>query len=314
MRAIAVRKFKDAPEMMDLPKPTPAAGEILVHVGAASINPFDWKIINGLLDGAMPHVFPLIIGIDAAGVVEGVGPGVSRFKVGDGVFGQFLHAPVGTGTFCEYTTAPETIGIGPIPRGIYTAQAASVPTAGMTARQALDELGLAKNQRLLILGAAGGVGSFATQLAAMAGLHVIVGSRGANRDYLRKLGAMEFFDTSTGHLLEELKYAHPEGVDGILDLMNVGPAFEPNLVALKEGGIVASTLVHPDEAMLATRKIRGRYVALQPNPDLLARLSKELAAGRLRTPIELQVPFADALTAFETLRAGTGRGKAVFLL
>jgi NADPH:quinone reductase-like Zn-dependent oxidoreductase len=314
MRAIAVRKFRDAPEIMDLPRPVPSAGELLVHVGAASINPFDWKILDGMLDGSMPHVFPLVLGVDAAGVVEAVGPGVTRFRVGDGVYGQFLHAPVGTGTFCDYTTVPETNGIAPIPRGIYTAQAASVPTAGMTARQALDELGLAKNQTLLILGAAGGVGSFATQLAAMAGIHVIVGSRGANRDYLRKLGATEFFDTSTGHLLEELKYAHPGGVDAILDLMNKRPAFEANLTALREGGIVASTVTHPEPAVMAEKKVRGTYIQMHPSSEILERLSKELAAGRLRTPIELQVPFADALNAFETLRTGQGRGKAVFLL
>jgi NADPH:quinone reductase-like Zn-dependent oxidoreductase len=314
MRAIAVKKFRDAPEIMDLPRPVAQPGELLVHVGAASVNPFDWKVVDGILDGKMPHVFPLIFGMDAAGVVEAVGAGVTKFRVGDGVYGSFLHAPVGTGTFCEYTTVPETNGIAQIPRGIYTAQAASVPTAGMTARQSLDELGLAKNQTLLILGAAGGVGSFATQLAAMAGIHVIVGSRGANRDYLRKLGAMEFFDTSTGHLLEELKFAHPGGVDGILDLMNRGPAFEANLTALREGGIVASTVDHPEPATMAARKIRGLYIEMHPSTALLDRLSKELAAGRLRTPIELQVPFADTLTAFETIRTGQGRGKAVVLI
>jgi len=314
VRAIAVRAFHGTPEIMDLPKPAPKEGELLVHVGAASINPYDWKIVDGILEGAMPHVFPLVLGVDGAGVVEAVGPGVRRFRVGDGVYGQFLHAPVGTGTLCEYTTVPETIGVAPIPRGIYTAQAASVPTAGMTARQALDELGLSKRQTLLILGAAGGVGSFATQLAAMAGLHVLVGSRSANRDYLRRLGAMEFFDTSAGHLLEELRYAHPGGVDGILDVMNRGPAFEENLTALREGGIVASTVTKPDPATLAARQLRGTYVGLHPTPELLERLSKELAAGRLRTPVELQVPFADALAAFATLRAGPTRGKAVVVI
>jgi len=314
VRAIAVKKFKDAPEVMDLPKPEPKAGELLVHVGAASINPFDWKIVNGALEHAMPHVFPMILGIDGAGVVEGVGSGVTRFKVGDGIYGQFLHAPVGTGTFCEYTTVPETNGVAPIPRGIYTAQAACVPTAGMTARQSLDELGLAKNQTLLILGAAGGVGSFATQLASMAGIHTIVGSRGANREFLRKLGAMEFFDTSTGHLLEELKYAHPGGVDAILDLMNPADALVTHLSALRDGGIVASTVVSPPPAALEARKLRGLYISLHPTPELLGRLSKELAAGRLRTPVELQVPWADTLSAFENLRTGQGRGKAVFLI
>jgi len=314
MRAIAVKKFKDAPEIMDLPRPVVQAGEILVKVGAASVNPYDFKIADGALDGVMPHVFPLILGVDAAGVVEGVGANVTRFKVGDGVYGQFLHPPVGTGTFCDYTVVPEGIGVGKIPRGIYTAAASSVPTAGMTARQALDELGLTKGQTILILGAAGGVGSFATQLASIGGIHAIVGSRGANRDFLRRLGAREFFDTSTGHLLEELKFAHPGGVDGILDLMNRGPAFEANLVALREGGIVGSTIGAVDVDALAARKIRGVNVNLHPKPELLERLSKELGAGRLRTAVELQVPFAEALNAFESIRAGTTRGKTVLLL
>ncbi len=314
MRAIAVKKFKDAPEIMDLPRPSPQAGELLVHVGAASVNPFDWKIADGALDGSMPHVFPLILGVDGAGVVDAVGPNVTRFKVGDGVYGQFLHPPVGTGTFCEYTTVPESIGITKIPRGVYTAQAASVPTAGMTARAALDELGLKKGQTLLILGAAGGVGSFATQLASIEGLQPIVGSRGANRDSLRKLGAREFFDTSGGHLLEELKHAHPGGVDAILDVMNTGPAFEANLVALRETGVAASTIGAADIEGLAARKIRSLNIRLHPTPELLDRLSKELAAGRLRAPIELQVPFSDALTAFESIRSHSTRGKSVLVI
>jgi len=235
MRAIAVAKFKDPPELMDLPKPTAGPGEILVRVGAAGVNPFDAKIAEGALDGRMPHVFPLILGVDGAGVVEAVGPNVSRFRVGDGVYGSFLHAPVGTGTYCEYAPVPEGIAIAPIPRGIYTVAAASIPTAGMTARQALDELGLAKGKTLLILGASGGVGSIATQLAATEGIHVIVGSRAANRDFLRRLGAVEFFDTGAGHLLEELRHAHPGGVDAILDLMDPPEAFAAHVAGFLVG-------------------------------------------------------------------------------
>ncbi|MCI4353941.1 MAG: NADP-dependent oxidoreductase, partial [Thermoplasmata archaeon] len=242
MRAIAVAKLRDPPELMDLPRPTPRAGELLVRVGAAGVNPFDWKIAEGMSQAERPHVFPLVLGVDAAGVVEAVGPDVSKFKVGDAIYGSFLHDPVGTGTYCELTTVPETNAIAPIPRGIYTVQAASVPTAGMTARQSLDELGLTKGQTLLILGASGGIGSFATQLAGMEGIHVIVGARGPHREFLRKLGAIEFFDTGTGHLVEEMKFAHPGGIDGILDVMNSGPAFEAQLPLLREGGVVASTI------------------------------------------------------------------------
>ncbi len=314
MRAIAVAKFRATPEMMDLPRPVPGEGELLVRIGAAGVNPFDWKIAEGKFEGTRPHVFPLILGVDAAGVVEEVGPSVTRFKVGDGVYGSFLHDPVGTGTYCEFATVPETNGIGLTPRGIYTAQAASVPTAGMTARQSLDELGVAKGQTLLILGASGGVGSFATQLAATEGIHTIVGARGANREFLRRLGAIEFFDTSTGHLLEELKYAHPGGVDAILDVMNSGPAFEAHVAALRPGGVVASTIGAADVPALAGRDLRGINIDMHPSAELLDRLSKELASGRLRTAVESQVPLADGLSALEKLRAGEGRGKTILTL
>ena len=191
MRAVAIKAFQSPPELMDLPKPTPGPGEILVHLGAASINPVDWKIAEGSRPGAPPPNFPFILGVDGAGVVEGLGEGASRFKVGEGVFGQFLHAPFGKGTYAEFIAAPESLGISKTPRGIYTAQAAAVPTAGMTALTAVEALGLHKGQTLLIQGAKGGVGSFATQLASNLGILVVATSRGDHGAFQRKLGAYE---------------------------------------------------------------------------------------------------------------------------
>src|SRR5579863_2950848 len=109
MRAIAVRQLGEVPEMMDLPKPTPGPGEILVKLRAAGVNPFDWKIIDGVAEAGRPHVFPLILGVDGAGTIEAVGSEVKTFAVGDGVYGQFLHSPVGIGTYAEYVIAPETL-------------------------------------------------------------------------------------------------------------------------------------------------------------------------------------------------------------
>jgi NADPH2:quinone reductase len=314
MRAVAVRGFRQAPELMDLPKPTAGPGEILVRLGAAGVNPFDWKIIDGTLDGRMPHTFPLIVGVDGAGVVEQVGEGVQRFVVGDGVYGQFLHAPVGIGTYAEYTVAPEGIGIAKTPRGIYTAQAAAVPTAGMTAQQTLDEMGLTKGQLLLILGAAGGVGSFATQLGAVAGLHVIAAARHIDRDALRRLGALEFFDTASASFLDEMRRAHPEGVHGLLDVVHRDADFEKNLALVHEGGVVASTIGAASEAVVRPRGLRGLNIDMHPTPALLERLSAELASGRVRVPVTAQRPLVEGPAAIEESRAGTGRGKTVLLI
>lgn len=314
MRAVAVRKFHDPPELMDLPKPTPGKGEVLVHVVAAGVNPFDWKIADGGLDGVMPHVFPLVLGVDGAGVVEALGEGVQRFAVGDGIYGQFLHAPVGTGTYAEFTVVPEDIGVSKTPRGVYSAHAAAVPTAGMTALQALNQMGLVKGQSLVVVGAGGGVGSFLTQLAANQGIHVLAVSRMTSHDQLLKLGAFRFFDADSLSLLDDLGAAYPAGVDALLDLVNRGPAFEAHLRLLKEGGIAASTIGAASSPLIAEHGLKGLAVDLHPTPALLDQLSKELATGRLRVPLDAQVPLAEAPRVLERSREGRSRGKTVLIL
>jgi NADPH:quinone reductase-like Zn-dependent oxidoreductase len=119
MRAVAVSRFHAPPERMDLPAPPAGRGELLVRVAFAGMNPLDWKIGEGFYEGSRPHLFPLILGVDAAGTVEAVGATVARFRVGDPVFGQFLHSPVGTGTYAELTPVPEGIGIARVP-GVLT--------------------------------------------------------------------------------------------------------------------------------------------------------------------------------------------------
>jgi len=314
MRAVAVQKFKDPAEMMDLPKPSPAPGEILVRLGAAGVNPFDWKIADGVAEVDRPHVFPLILGVDGAGVVEAVGPGVTRFSVGDGVYGNFLHSPVGIGTYAEYVVAPENLGISQIPRGILTTQAAAVPTSAMTALQTLDTLGLTRGQTLLIMGAAGGIGSFAIQLGDGLGLHVIAAARSPNRTYLIKLGATETFDAASVSFVDDLHQSHPSGVDAMLDLGNQGDALARLLVLVRPGGLVASTIGAADPELLGGRGLRGLNLSLQPSPALLDRLSSELAVGRIRIPIESTVSLAEAADALAVVRAGKGRGKTVITI
>jgi NADPH:quinone reductase-like Zn-dependent oxidoreductase len=314
MRAIAVRKFGDAPELMDLPKPTPGPGEVLVHLGAAGVNPFDWKIADGLLEGKMPHVFPLILGVDGAGAVEEVGPGVTRFAVKDGVFGQFFHPPVGTGTYAEYVVAPETLAIAQRPRGMYNDQAAAVPMPGMTALSTLDSLALEKRQSLLIMGAGGGVGSFATQLASNRGITTLAASRGPNRDFLHKLGASRFYDSSASSFFDDVRLGYPAGVDALLDLVHAGPEIEPFLALVRPGGIAASTRGAASEAVVVPRGLRGLNVDLQPTVELLDRLSKEFSSGKLRIPLEEKIPLAGAPDAILKSRSGKGRGKAVLTI
>ncbi len=314
MRAIAVNAFRTAPELTELPKPTPGPGEILVHVGAASVNPLDWKIVDGAYDGKVAHTFPLVVGVDGAGIVEGLGAGATRFKVGDAVFGQFIHPPFGVGTYAEYLTAPETLELAPIPRGVYTAQAAAVPTAGMTALVALDLLGLKKGQTVAIFGAKGGIGSFATQLASNQGILVIALGRGDHGTFLRKLGAFEYRDSGRLGYQDEFRFAYPKGVDAVLDLSHRGAEMDETMALVRDGGRFASPLLPAGPPTPADRGITKIPVHLTASRSFLDRLTAEIVTGRLRVPVEAQVPLAEAPAALETNRQGATRGKTVILV
>jgi NADPH:quinone reductase-like Zn-dependent oxidoreductase len=315
MRAVAIRKFGDRPERMELPKPVPGKGEVLVHLASAGVNPFDWKIIDGNLKDRMPHEFPLIVGVDGSGVVEAVGEGVTRLKVDDGVYGSFLHAPVGRGTYAEYVVAPETNAIALRPRGMYNDPAAAIPTPGMTALQVLEEIGVQKRQNLLVFGAAGGVGSFAVQLAANQGVNVAAGARGAtNRDYVLKLGAMRFYDTSAMTIRDDIRAAYPNGVDALLDLTNRGEELEANIALVRQGGVVASTIGALDLAKVEAAGRKGINTSLQPSVDKLEKLNAEYSKGRLRIPLEQKTPLDNAADVLDASREGKLRGKTVLVI
>ena len=314
MRAVAVQAFHGTPELMELPKPSPGPGEILVHLQAAGVNPFDWKLVDGAAQGLGPHEFPFILGVDGAGTVEGLGEGAQGYALGDGVYGQFVHPPFGRGTYAEYVAVPTTLALAQMPRGIYAAQAAAIPTVGMTALHALDRLQLTQGQSLLILGAAGGVGSFAVQLASNAGIRALAASRGPNRDFLHKLGAQRYFDASASSFLEDVKIAQPDGVDALLDLNHPQAELEKYLPLVRPGGAVASTLGAVDEAAAAARGLRGLNINLTAKTELLDRLGKEFSTGRLRIPVEDRKPLAEAPRVVAAGRAGELRGKTVLLI
>jgi len=277
----------------------------------AGINPFDWKIADGLFEGHRPHVFPLVLGVDGAGTVLDVGPDVTRFHAGDRVFGQFLHDPVGTGTYAEFTPVPERIGIGQVPAALGLEAAAALPTAGMTALASLETLALSPGASLVIVGASGGVGSFATELAKARGLHVIAVARAGSADRLRSLGAEEVVDPSAGGAPAVVTRDHPSGVDGLLDVMSDRPGFDRWASVVRRGGCAASTTFSADVEGLQRAGRRAVNVDLHPTPDLLERLAREVIVHRLKVPLERQVELSQAAAALAELKAGKGSGKAV---
>ena len=242
MKAVAVSQFKAAPEVMELPKPTLRPGTLIIRVAAGGMNPFDRKLTDGILDGKMPHQFPLIMGTDVAGTVEEVGAGVTRFKAGDHVYGQVIHAPIGEGAFAEYAIVPDTVIISRAPLKISLVEAAAIPTAGMTAQQLLEKSGLKHEQTLLLVGATGGVGSFVLQLANMQGIYVIAtvsDDEGAAR--VKQLGARETINYKKLSVSQQVKDKYPDGVDGLIDLASDAAAFKAMSALVRKGGLSLTT-------------------------------------------------------------------------
>ncbi len=312
MKAVAVPEFGALPRLMELPRPTPGAGEIRVRLRAAGMNPFDAKIASGALRGR-PHVFPLILGVDGAGIVDSVGPGVRRFSPGDPVFGQFLHDPVGTGTYCEYALVPESIGIVGRPPSLSDAEAAALPTAGMTALDALDLLALGQGATLLVVGASGGIGSFVLPMARRRGLRALAVARSGAFARLGGLGAEEVWDVARPDWTTSFRAAHPDGIDGILDLMHPAEGFVSLLPLLREGGRGAST-VFAARPETSGRRVTVANVDMRPSAELLDRLVREVTDARIAIPIFRTVSLIDAPAALEEIRTGHASGKIVILL
>jgi NADPH:quinone reductase-like Zn-dependent oxidoreductase len=312
MKAIAVSEFRATPQVTELPKPQLRAGTLLIRVSAAGMNPFDWKMIDGILDGHMPHQFPLVVGVDGAGVVEAVGEGVTRFKAGDRVYGQFIHSPIGEGSYAEYAIVPEKAAITHAPSSIPLETAAAVPTSGMTAWQLLEQLALQPGQTLLIVGATGGVGSFATQMAAAQGLHVIATAGNTESEArIRKLGAAAIVDYNKAPVAGQVKAAYPNGIDGLIDLMSNKEDFSALTALVKEGGGAFTTAFVADSDALKARRLKGGNFETKSSPASLDQLAQLIDAGKLQVPVETVISLEEVPAAIAKSRQGRGKGKTI---
>ncbi|MCO5998339.1 NADP-dependent oxidoreductase [Actinoallomurus rhizosphaericola] len=294
--------FRAEPELTEQPVPEPGPGEVLVRMNAAGLNPFDWKVI----DGAIPDtVFPLIVGTDGAGTVERVGEGVTGVRPGDPVFGQFGDPRRGLGSYAERAVARED-AIAPPPRTIALSEAAAVPTAGTTALNLVDRVGDAR--RLLIVGATGGVGTFATQLAAARGITVVATATADKADLMRALGAAEIVDHTAGPVAERL--AAP--VDAVIDLVDDTAGLRELLPVVRPGGTVLSPVFAvPEEGLPG---VDARNFLNEAGTERLERLAREIDAGNVRVLIGDTVTLPQAPDALARSRAGRARGKTVIVI
>ncbi|WP_326593475.1 NADP-dependent oxidoreductase [Streptomyces brevispora] len=313
MRAITVGAFRADPALVEMPKPEPAAGEVRVRVEYASLNPYDWQTADGSLAGLVPHVFPMVIGVDFAGRVDMIGSGSNRFRVGDKVFGR-AGPPVGAGTYCDYVCVSQDAAITVVPPGLDARTAAALPSAGMTAAQLLETAALRGHESLLIIGAAGGVGSCLTQLARARDVRVVAAVRGDERARMGSLGAAVTIDTTRGVTAGSVRAVCPDGIDALADLVSDTPeAFAAHAATVRPGGIALSTRGVAAGAVLP-EGVRGIDFRLDPSPVLLDVLAAGAAEGVLRVPIDIELPLEKAPQALDRNRTGGARGKTVIVL
>jgi len=305
MRAIILESFDSGPALHEVPTPQFAPNELLVRVHASSVNPVDAAIAGGMLKDMVEHEFPVVLGRDYAGVVEQVGSNVTRYAVGDEVYGSMPAAnpTVHDGTWAELIFVPEDTFIARKPADVVLAAAGAAPWAGITALAALDALELSEGDTILVIGANGGVGSFAVQLAAHAGATVIAPGLPEDEEFLRDLGVSEILerDADVAALVHE---RYPAGVDAVLDLVSYAPeGFDTHAAVLKDDGRGATPLSVAGEGP-------GRHnVGAVPTPENLERLARLLEAGVLRVPIQNTYGLDQASEALQALASAHTQGK-----
>ncbi|MFG3239191.1 NADP-dependent oxidoreductase [Streptomyces sp. NPDC048157] len=316
MRAIAVGAFRADPALVEIPKPEPEAGEVRVRIEYAALNPTDWQTAQGAPDdGPAPRVFPVVIGVDFAGRVDMIGSGENRFRVGDQVFGRVARPnATGCGTYCDYVSVPQDSAITVVPPGLPLRAAAALPSAGMTAAQILETSVVRGHESLLVIGAAGGVGSYLTQLASARDIRVIAAVRGAEHQRMTELGAAVTLDLTDRPLEAAVREHCPDGVDAVVDLVSTDPdAFAAHAALVRPGGIALTTRGVAAEAALPA-DVTGIDFSLEPTPVLLDVLAAGAAEGVLRVPIDIELPLEKASQALDRNRTGGARGKTVIVL
>jgi len=307
----------DVLRIADVPTPKVGAGEVLIRVACAGVNPADWKCREGNLGQFMSYTFPFVIGFDAAGTVAAVGTGVDGFTEGMRVFAQTDVGAGRWGSYAEYVVVSQD-SVVRIPDGLSFADAAAVPTPALAAWTGLfDDGGLAAGQRVVIHGGGGAVGSFAIQFARQAGAQVAATCGAYNVDYVRSLGCELAIDYRSAKVTSAVRDWAPDGVDLVLDAVGCG-TLPTALDLLRPGGILVGILTlvggdaGPDHAEAARRGLRTAVAySKMPSGGRLGRIAALLEAGRVRPPRIETMPLAQAAQALDRVQTGSARMKLV---
>ena len=301
-RAVLIRAYGGAAaaEIAEITRPAAGEGQVLVRVRAAGVNGIDWKVREGFVREAFPLQLPAVLGIELAGTVEALGPGASRFGVGDRVMGPLG----GLGAYADVVAVDEA-NLVRTPQGLDDVHAAGVPVAAVAAWQSLHHAGpITAGQRILIHGAAGGLGGHAVQYAKRAGAEVFATASTAHLEYVRSLGAAHVIDYRTQRF-----ESVAQDIDLVLDYVGGEVLDRSWQVLAKDGAIVGTS--SPDILARTPPGRRGLWFMNKPDAALLERLAAEIAEGTLISKLGEVVGFGDIPAAIERNRTDPRIGKVV---
>lgn len=305
MKAVRIHSY-GGPEVLqyeDAPNPKPGKGEILIRVYAAGVNPVDWKVRAGYVKQFINHQLPLIVGWDVSGVVEEIGEGVMKYKKGDEVYCRTDITR--NGAYAEFIVVSES-DVAFKPRSIDHIHSAAIPITSLTAWQSIFDVGgLEKGQKILIHGAAGGVGSFAVQFAKWKGAYVYATASEKNHSVLKNLGADEVIDYNKVHFEDVVKDA-----DVVLDTIG-GDTQKRSFKVLRKGGILVSIVGQPSEEEAKKFGVRAAAGNAQSSPEQLTKIAELVDAGIVKPLVETILPLQEARRAHEISESGHSRGRIV---
>ena len=329
MKAFVLNRYgdKDSAALQDHPKPTPKHGEVLIRVAAAGLNPVDYKTREGQLKPILRYDLPVVMGNELAGTVEG-SVGIDGLPIGTRVFARTPKDRMGA--FAEFAVVPYNC-IAVMPDELSFEQAAAIPLAGLTALQALrDEIDLQPGSRVLVTGGAGGVGTFAIQIAKWLGAEVITTASPRGRELVERMGADRVIDYTSEKFEDEIGK-----VDAVFELIG-GDTLKRAFKVVKKGGMVLSISATPEPQTARKDLDRGpglaalfwlvslplrlrawrhgaryRFLFMHPSGEELAELGQLVRDGRLDPVVDKVFPFDNIDEAFAYLEKGHAKGKVV---
>jgi NADPH:quinone reductase-like Zn-dependent oxidoreductase len=308
MKAFGLADEDSPAAVLEVPTPEVGPGEVRVRVRASSVNGFDAFVASGMARAMMEHRYPVVAGKDYAGVIESVGEGVTSFAVGDEVAGITPPEPhLSRGSYAQYLIVPERGFIERKPASLDFEQAASLGLAAVTALVSVEVVEPSQGDLVLIVGATGGVGSYAVQLAAGRGATVIASDLPEDDEWMRELGAAEVVDYS-GDVVAAVRERHPGGLDALIVAAHLGQEFGPTAQLVKDGGKVASTVGGNVDA-LANRGVHATNVNGQSDPGAFASVIRMAGEGTLAVPITRTFTFEELPVALGLVGKRRSRGK-----